>query len=139
MNTYFKIALLCTVAALTYMTDVSIRPQHMEIELELINEADAVLGVRRRTARRSVAVGYTMGAAEAAAATQQQPAPAATPAPPPAAAPVSTAPPVGSIVSTLPAGCVSSPKGGVQYFNCAGVYYRSAFQGNNLVYVVSQP
>ena len=25
---------------------------------------------------------------------------------------------------------------GVEYQNCAGVYYRAAFQGNNLVYVV---
>ena len=26
-------------------------------------------------------------------------------------------------------------KGGVEYQKCGGVYYRSAFQGNNLVYV----
>jgi len=28
---------------------------------------------------------------------------------------------------------------GVQYNNCGGVYYRAAFQGSNLVYVVSKP
>jgi hypothetical protein len=38
--------------------------------------------------------------------------------------------------SALPAGCVSAPQGGVDYQNCGGVYYRAAFQGNNLVYVV---
>lgn len=43
------------------------------------------------------------------------------------------------LTAALPAGCVSTPKGGVQYFNCGGVYYRPAFQGNNLVYVVQQP
>ncbi|MEN8176647.1 MAG: hypothetical protein ABFS23_12845, partial [Pseudomonadota bacterium] len=29
--------------------------------------------------------------------------------------------------------------GGVEHHQCAGVYYRAAFQGNNLVYVASQP
>jgi len=48
-------------------------------------------------------------------------------------------PAVGSVVSALPAGCVSAPKGGVEYQNCGGVYYRAAFQGNNLVYVVQAP
>jgi hypothetical protein len=27
----------------------------------------------------------------------------------------------------------------VEYYNCDGVYYRPAFQGNNLVYVVQSP
>jgi membrane protein involved in colicin uptake len=52
-----------------------------------------------------------------------------------AAARPAGAPAVGTVVSTLPAGCVSAPKGGVEYQNCGGVYYRAAFQGNNLVYV----
>jgi hypothetical protein len=48
--------------------------------------------------------------------------------------------PVGTVVSALPAGCVATPIGGVEYYNCApGVYYRAAFQGNNLVYVSAQP
>jgi len=46
------------------------------------------------------------------------------------------APPVGTIVSTLPAGCKPEVKGGVELQNCGGVYYRAAFQGNNLVYAV---
>ena len=56
-----------------------------------------------------------------------------------AAARPAGAPAVGSVVSALPAGCVSAPKGGVEYQNCGGVYYRAAFQGNNLVYVVEAP
>jgi membrane protein involved in colicin uptake len=72
-------------------------------------------------------------AAQAQAAQQQAQAAQA------AAARPAGAPPVGSVVSALPAGCVSAPKGGVEYQNCGGVYYRAAFQGNNLVYVVEAP
>jgi|SRR5262245_20451735 len=47
--------------------------------------------------------------------------------------------PVGTIVPNLPPGCQSIVISGVNYFNCAGVYYRAGFQGNNIVYIVSQP
>jgi hypothetical protein len=40
------------------------------------------------------------------------------------------------VVSALPAGCKPEVRSGVEYQNCGGLYYRSAFQGNNLVYVV---
>jgi hypothetical protein len=46
------------------------------------------------------------------------------------------APAVGTVVNALPAGCKPETKSGVEYQNCGGVYYRAAFQGNNLVYVV---
>ena len=46
------------------------------------------------------------------------------------------APAVGTVVNALPAGCKPETKSGVEYQNCGGVFYRSAFQGNNLVYVV---
>lgn len=93
-------------------------------------------GVARRTTRRAVAVGTTAVVVGTTAATDSTTtaAPAPTQAPAPAGAP-----PVGSIVTALPAGCVSTPVGGVEYYNCAGVYYRPAFQGNNLVYVVQNP
>lgn len=45
-------------------------------------------------------------------------------------------PAVGSVVSSLPAGCVAEAKGGTEYQRCGNVYYRAAFQGNNLVYAV---
>ena len=91
-------------------------------------------GVARRTTRRVVAVeASSTAAASAAAATT-----AAAKAPPPPQP--AGAPPLGSTVATLPAGCVATPINGVEYFNCGpGVYYRSAFQGNNLVYVATQP
>jgi len=34
---------------------------------------------------------------------------------------------------------VTAPQGGIEYYRCGSVYYRSAFQGSNLVYVVAQP
>lgn len=46
------------------------------------------------------------------------------------------APAVGSMVSALPAGCRPETRNGVEYQNCGGVYYRAAFQGNTLVFVV---
>ena len=47
--------------------------------------------------------------------------------------------PIGSTVPYLPPGCESTVISGVNYFNCSGVYYRAGFQGNNIVYIVSQP
>jgi hypothetical protein len=47
--------------------------------------------------------------------------------------------PVGTIVPNLPPGCQSTVISGVNYFNCNGVYYRAGFQGNNIVYIVSNP
>lgn len=107
-------------------------------------------GVARRTTARAV----TAGAASASATSQQQAATAqqqaatakqqeataqqqaatakqldAASARPPGA------PAVGTVVPALPAGCKPETKGGVAYQNCGGVMYRSAFQGNNLVYV----
>ncbi|HUL94200.1 MAG TPA: hypothetical protein VLV56_17820 [Burkholderiales bacterium] len=99
-------------------------------------------GVARRTTRRvvyteaTVATAATASAAAAGAAAASPAAAQPKPPPPPAAGPV----PVGTVVMALPPGCVATPIGGVEYYNCApGVYYRAAFQGNNLVYVAAQP
>lgn len=74
--------------------------------------------------------------APAPAQTAAQTAPAPAPAPAQAAAAPAGAPPIGSTVTALPQGCVASPKNGVEYQNCGGVYYRAAFQGDSLIYVV---
>ena len=66
-------------------------------------------------------------AQQQAAVAQQQQAAAARPA---------GAPAVGTVVNALPAACKPETRGDVEYQNCGGVLYRSAFQGNNLVYVV---
>jgi hypothetical protein len=48
--------------------------------------------------------------------------------------------PIGTVVQSLPSGCAPTTIDGVRYYNCApGVYYRAAFQGDNLVYVSAQP
>ena len=124
--------------------------------LSLSGEAHAIIGrpltpfsyagVARRTTARFVAADATAVTATAVAATEaqqqaiaQQQATVAAQQQAQFAAQPAGAPAIGTIVSSLPAGCVSAPKGGVEYFNCSGVYYRTAFQGNNLVYVVQQP
>ena len=58
-----------------------------------------------------------------------------------AAAAAALAPPlaIGTVVHTLPAGCVATPVGGVQYNHCGNDYYRAVFQGNDLVYVTTEP
>jgi len=133
----------------------------------MIPEADGVMGVRRRTARRTtVVVGTSVHAADAAAmsqsqqqaaaaqqqaaasqqqaaASQQQAAasqqqPAATPQQPATAASGEKLP-LGTVVSTLPPGAVSTPVGGVEYYYSNGNFYRAVFQGNALVYVTAEP
>lgn len=134
--------------------------------LTLVPEARAVVGapltpvsaagVARRTTRRVVVAESTATQASAAnsAAAQQQAATAqqqsATAQQQSATAQQQTAaaqqqvaaprpagaPPVGSVVASLPAGCKAETRGGVEYQNCGGVLYRAAFQSNNLVYVV---
>ena len=139
MKTILKIAVVTISLVLMLIVDVPVLP------LQLVPEAEAILGVRRRAHRRGVAMGYTAGAAAASAsASQQQAAPAQQQAPAPAPAsppPASTgqALPLGTIVPALPSSCGPITIGGVQYQKCGGNYYRTAFQGNNLVYVTVQP
>ena len=132
--------------------------------LQFVPEAHAIFGVWRRHARRWAVVGTAVvastataaAASEAAAANQQaaaakqqaaaaqqqaaaaeHQAAAAAPPPPPVAAGKPL--PLGTVVTTLPAGCTSTPVGGINYFYCGGNFYRAVFQGNNLVYVTAQP
>ena len=111
-------------------------------------------GVARRTTRRVVAteavvattaVAATSVAAASAASASAAAAAAAAPktttvvviqAPPPAPAPSGV--PIGTVVQALPAGCSSVVVNGVNYSDCGSVFYKAAFQGNNLVYVVVQ-
>ena len=115
----------------------------------------SVAGVARRTTRRVVATSAattSTAAAQQQATAQQQSATAAqqsaTAAQQSATAQQQTAvakqqaaaaPAIGTIVSTLPAGCSPVAKAGVEYQHCGNVYYRAAFQSNSLVYVVQQP
>jgi hypothetical protein len=127
MKTILKSLTPVIVIVLLTIVDIPLLP------VELVPEAQAIFGVRRRTA----VVAYSAGAASAnakASSSQQQ----AAPAPQPAAAPAQpvSAIPVGTIEEKLPAECVAVTVGNVKYQECKGVFYRTAFQGNNLVYVV---
>ena len=125
--------------------------------LTLVREAHAVVGApltpmsvagvaRRTTVRAASATAATsqqqaataqqqQATAQQQAATAQQQAATGQQQQAAAARPAG-APAVGTVVNALPAGCKPESKSGVEYQNCGGVYYRSAFQGNNLVYVV---
>jgi hypothetical protein len=118
----------------------------------------SVAGVARRTTRRVVVAesSATQAAAASTTATQQQQAATAQQQAATAQQQAATAqqqaataqqqqaaasrppgaPAVGAVVTALPAGCTAETRDGVAYQNCGGVYYRAAFQGNNLVYVV---
>lgn len=133
--------------------------------LGIVREAEALIGrpltplsfagVARRTTRRAVYYGGAAAASAAAetsyqqqataeqqAATAQQQAVTAQQQAATAqqqAAQAAGAPAIGTVVGTLPTGCAPATISGVEYHHCNGVYYRAAFQGNNLVYVVTQP
>jgi len=157
MKTILKIAVVAATLGVMLMADVPLLP------VQVVPDAHAIFGVRRRTA---VIVGASVHAADSAqiaaaqqqtaaaqqqaaaakqetavaqqqAAAAKQQAAAAAPAAPPAAA--GTALPLGSVVAALPPGCVSTPVGGVEYYYCGGNFYRATFQGNTLVYVTAQP
>jgi hypothetical protein len=145
-----KSLVLTTAALLLYLGDGS---PDAPLGLTMVREAQAVVGapltpvsgagVARRTTRRVVATQSANTAAvqqQQTATAQQQSATAqqqsATAQQQTAAARPPGAPSVGTVVSALPANCKPETKSGVQYQNCGGVYYRAAFQGENLVYVV---
>lgn len=129
--------------------------------LRLLRPAEAIIGlpftplsfagVARRTAYRSAmyssaAIAATNASAASAAAAASASAAAASasaaaanaaalPPPPPPAGPV----PIGTVVGMLPRGCVPAPINGIEYQDCAGTFYRAAFQGSTLVYVATKP
>jgi len=117
---------------------------HPSPKVALVKEAEAIIGapltpfsyagVARRTTRRVVATEAAVATTAAATAT----AAAATAPPPPAQPSTVSAVPIGTVVQALPAGCTSVVVNGVSYSDCGGVFYKAAFQGNNLVYVVVQ-
>lgn len=156
-----RLTILTTVAALAYFADFSPATSPLPFGVQWMSEATAVAGVRRRTARRGVAVGYAAGSSAAAASsssqqqaataqqqsetaqqqsqTAQQQAPSAQPAAPGAHVAAEGALALGTVVSALPDGCSETSSGGIEYYHCGENYFRAAFQGNNLVYVTAIP
>ena len=138
MNTIRNALIVATPLFLMLLGDA---PPGARFGFQLVPDAHAVFGVRRRAVRRGVVVGSSMAAADAAASTSAaaQSQPAAAPPPPPAPEASGEPLPLGTVVSSLPAGCTATPVGGVEYYYCGGNFYRSAFQGNSLVYVTAKP
>ena len=129
MKIFIRILGVAAILAVLFIFDV--------ISLSFVPEAEAIAGVRRRTARRTAVV---VGSADAAAvssananaaasqqqaAAAQQQAAAATAAAAPAPAPT-------AMVASLPAGCVAD--GAV--FQCGNVYYKAFMSGSTIVYGV---
>ena len=163
MKPILKIATITIALVLMLIADIPLLP------VQLVPEAQAILGTRRRTA---VVVGATVHAEDSAQMAQSQQQAAAAQQQPPAqqqtaaakqeaavakqeaavakqqaaAAPPAPPPaaagkplPLGTVVAALPPGCTSTPVGGVEYYYCGGNFYRASFQGPNLVYVTAQP
>lgn len=147
MKNVVKIVGVVAGFALLFLFDV--------ISLSLVPDAEAIAGVRRRTARRTaVVVGSSSAAAASASAsaTQQQQAAtaqqqaataeqqSATAAQQSATAQQQTAaaqqqaaaPAPTAMVASLPAGCVSAG----ELFQCGNVYYKPYMSGNQIVYGV---
>ena len=137
-------------------------PHRGGFRLEFVREAEAIIGMPwtpfsvAGAARRSMyasavyntaamnaaaanAAAANVAAANAAAAQAAAANAAAAQAAAAAAQRAASQLPIGTMVSNLPPGCNSVVISGVDYFNCGGVYYRAGFQGNNIVYIVSQP
>jgi len=137
MKNIVKIVGVAAGFALLFLFDV--------ISLSVVPEAEAIAGVRRRTARRTAVVVGSASAAQVsaananAAASQQQAAAAqqeaaeanaqAAAAQQQAAASAPTA-----MVASLPQGCVSAG----ELFQCGNVYYKPYMSGNQIVYGVVQ-
>ena len=140
MKTILQIITITIAFILTIIVDIPILP------LELVPEAQAILGVRRRAVRRTAVVVSSADAAavatsqQQAAAAQQQAAAAnqeaAAAQQQAAAAQATSGVPVGTVAHALPAGCKPVTVSNVEYQDCSGSFYKTAFQGNNLVYVV---
>lgn len=59
--------------------------------------------------------------------------------PPPTTKTTGAALAIGTVVTSLPEGCTTSSVDNQEYYHCGSNWYRSAFQGNTLVYVTTDP
>jgi hypothetical protein len=157
-----KIAVTTLLLGVMLIADIPILPGIPTLTVELVPEAQAIFGVRRRVRRRTAVVAYSAGAAtsataaaassasqQQAAAAQQQAAAANQEAAAAkqeaavaqqqlAAAQSASGVPIGTVADALPAGCTAVTVGNSEYQDCGGSFYKAAFQGNKLVYVVVQ-
>jgi hypothetical protein len=135
MKTFVKIVGVAAGFALLFLFDV--------ISLNFVQDAEAIAGVRRRTARRTAVIVGSSSAAAASASQQQvaaanaetaaaQQEAAAANAKAEAYKQQATAPAPTAMVASLPAGCVTAG----QIFQCGTVYYKAYMSGSQIVYGV---
>jgi hypothetical protein len=136
------IRLLACICLVVFICGVDISDENSP-GMTLVGNAEAIIGmpftplsyagVARRTTRRVVYADTAVVASTAAAATAS----AAAYNPPPQQPPPQTSGgvPIGTVVQSLPGGCKSVTVSGTEYHDCGGSFYKTAFQGNNLVYV----
>lgn len=141
-KTVMKIAATTIALVLMLIADISL------LSFEIVPDAHAIFGVRRRTAVVAYSVGKASAAnASAAAASQQQAAvaqqqaataqqQAAVAQQQAATSHAASGVPIGTVVNTLPEGCKAVTVSNNQYQDCGGSFYKAAFQGNKLIYVV---
>jgi len=159
MTTIRKLAVPAAVAVLLFMANIPSEPSRHVLGIQLIADANAIFGTRRRTRRRSLAIGYAAGSSAAHAedadsssddsdsddsrsddsasedSKSQERAKISTPQPADADQPLA----LGAVVTALPSGCTQTASGGIEYYHCGPNYYRAVFQGNTLVYVTAKP
>jgi hypothetical protein len=156
MNTVLKTLILAGFVVVVVTVDFAVQPASPIVR---VREAEAIIGlpftplsfagVARRTTRRALWAGAAAASTAAYAAAAYAPPsttvvvnPPATgggnPPPPAGGSSATSAVPIGTVVHALPSGCTPIVVSNVRYSDCAGVYYKTAFQGNNVVYVVVQ-
>ena len=109
------------------------------VNVAAANAAAANMAAANAAAAQAAAANAAAAQASAANAAAAQAAAAQAAAAAASAHAAQAALPIGSTVPYLPPNCTSSVINGVNYFNCSGTFYRAGFQGNNIVYIVSQP
>ena len=156
MKTFLKSTILAVAFVVISFADC---PPNSPVRLGFVGNAQAIIGmpwtplsfagVARRSMYRAAvynaaAANYAyanaaqaQAAAANAAAAQAAAANAAAAAA--AAQKAAAALPIGSTVPYLPPNCSSTVISGTNYFNCSGVYYKPGFEGNHIIYIVSQP
>jgi hypothetical protein len=127
-------------AALLFMADAqaivgvapggSVARRHAVVATTTVVAASSANASAAATANANAAAASANAAAAAATPPPSAPAPAAAPGAPP---------PIGTIVTTLPPGCVQTDLNGVAYQRCGSTYYKASMMGSNLVFVVAQP
>jgi len=163
-----KLSMSLSVVAALLLLVAEFLPQS-PLRLSFVGNAEAIIGLpftplsfagvaRRSMYRHAVWTGAAMSAAAANAATANyaaanaaaaqaaaantaaaQAAAASAAASAAAAQRAAAALPIGSTVPYLPPNCNSTVINGTTYFSCGGVYYKPSYEGNHIVYVVSQP